>query len=157
MGFTFWAVTPVLVGISTWGQALRRAEMILFRSLHSKGVKNARKHKLSKILSVINELWSQWWHHQMGFVSCHWPHVIMYDTYKPKVGRFCWKLVSRDTYDDIIMTSLNRLCPYCHINNSTKFGEDRMCINWVIMFTDTQTLQWQYPSLPKGKQGKSVN
>ena len=30
---TFWAVTSVLVGILTWGQAQRKAEMILFRDV----------------------------------------------------------------------------------------------------------------------------
>ena len=31
MWLTFWAVTSVLVGIWTWGQALRKAEMVVFR------------------------------------------------------------------------------------------------------------------------------
>ena len=65
---------------------------------------------------------------QLSLTACH-----QYDAYKPKVGRFCQKLVSRDTYDDIIMTSLNRLRPYSYINNPTKFGDDRMRSDQVII------------------------
>ena len=67
--------TSVLVGILTSGQALRKAEMIFFSwngrlnltYLHSKGVKNARKHNYYKFSSEINGPWRQWWRHHMGF------------------------------------------------------------------------------------------
>ena len=128
--------------------------------------KNARKHKLSKISSVINEPWSQWWRHHdvikwgLSLTPCHHSYQVWwrsdekrssYHANKPKMGRFCRKSVSRDPCDDVIMTSLNRLRPYSHINNPTKFDEDRMWNTRVIVFTDTQILQWQYLSLPMGK------
>ena len=122
--------------------------------LHSKWVKSGRKHKLSKIPWVINGPWSQWWRHHdvikwgLSLTPCHHSYQVWwrsdekrssYHANKPKMGRFCRKSVSRDPCDDVIMTSLNRLRPYSHINNPTKFGEDRMWNTRVIVFTDTQT------------------
>ena len=129
--------------------------------LHSKGVKNARKHKLSKISSVINEPWSQWWRHHdvikwgLSLTQCHhWYQVwwrsddkrSSYNPYKPRMGYYRRKSVSRDPRDDVIMTSLNRVRqrPRCIIH--IKFGEDRMrngqvitltCYEWAI-FTGNQ-------------------
>ena len=58
-----------------------------------------------------------------------------YNPYKPRMGYFRRKSVSRDPRDDVIMTSLNRIrhqpCCIYHI----KFGEDRMRNGQVITLT----------------------
>ena len=119
-----------------------------------KGSKMAVNIDILSFWSVINEPWSQWWRHHdvikwgLSLTPCyHWYQVwwwsdekrSSYHANKPKMGRFCRKSVSRDPCDDVIMTSLNRLRPYSHINNPTKFGEDRMWNTRVILSTDTQT------------------
>ena len=118
--------------------------------LHSKGVKNARKHKLSKISSVINEPWSQWWRHHdvikwgLSLTPCHhWYQVSWrsdekqpsYYARKPRIGRFRPKSVSRDPCDDVIMTSLNRVHPYPPRNSPVKFHQDPTRNGWVIVLT----------------------
>ena len=49
--------------MDSWDDSLSRCVGSNLTYLHSKGVKNARKHNLSKILSVINGPWRQWWRH----------------------------------------------------------------------------------------------
>ena len=109
----------------------------------------------------ISELWPLWWRHhdviKWGFsvTPCHhWYQVSWrsddkrssYNPYKPRMGYFRLKSVRRDTRDDVIMTSLNKVRHWPHCIIHIKFGEDRMrngqvitltCYEWAI-FTGNQ-------------------
>ena len=56
-----WNFDMGLSSMENWDDSLSWCVRSNSTYLHSKGVKNARKHKLSKISSVINGPWRQWW------------------------------------------------------------------------------------------------
>ena len=64
--------------------------------------------------------------------------LLVYNPYKPIMGYFRRKSVSHDPRDDVIMTSFNSVRLYSYKINPTKFDEDPMKKNQVIVLTSSR-------------------
>ena len=59
--------------------------------------------------------------------------------------------MDRKRGDDVIMTSLNRVCPQPHSIIHTKFGEDRMKNDWLMVFTSQKYAIFRKKTVPRDR------
>ena len=79
--------------MESWDDFLLCSLLSNLTYLHSKGVKNAVKHKLSIIPLVINEPWRQWWRHHdvikwgWSLTRCHHSYQVWWQSDEKRLSK----------------------------------------------------------------------